>query len=80
MQLSKIDKYDNNTSKEYTVAAKKLTGVKKLHDHVLETRGPIGTDGSHTDHKTFTVPFSSKLRKKKKYKKALAKTSKGKPP
>ena len=38
----------------------------KHHDFYLEKRGPI-----HSESRTFPVPFDEKLRKKKKYKKAL---------
>ena len=43
------------------------------HDHILETRGPISNS-----HRTFKLPFSRKLQKKKKYREAKKiKTSDG---
>ena len=38
------------------------------HDHYLDKRGPLSGE-----HRTFTIPFNKKLRKKKKYKKITEK-------
>ena len=38
------------------------------HDHLLDKRGPHSGE-----HRTFTIPFNKKLRKKKKYKKITEK-------
>ena len=38
------------------------------HDHYLDKRGPLSGE-----HRTFTIPFNKKLRKKKKYKKVTEK-------
>ena len=40
-----------------------LSKAKQTHDHLLDKRGPVTQT-----HRTFTVPFDAKLKKKKKYK------------
>ena len=45
-------------------AKSSLKDAKITHDHLLDKRGPVSEE-----HRTFSVPFDSKLRKKKKYKK-----------
>lgn len=42
-----------------------IADAKQVHDHFLDTRGQVGPH-----HRCFALPFSEKLRKKKKYRKA----------
>ncbi|CAB4057221.1 P4HA [Lepeophtheirus salmonis] len=51
---------------EYQIYKKELDKSIIMHDKLLQLRGPIGKR-----HRTFRVPFSKELRKKKKYKKIL---------
>jgi len=52
-------------SKLKELKQQRLVAIKH-HDFYLEKRGPI-----HAESRTFPVPYDAKLRKKKKYKKAL---------
>ena len=68
--LSNIKKSD---SKEDILRAKyTLKQIKFTHDAWLDKSGPVSKS-----HRTFAIPFDSKLRKKKKFKKVTSKGTVG---
>ena len=71
-----LAKWQNSTEHNFmfSVTAKELKNAKMVHDQLLEKRGPVGRGNFR--HRTFTLPFDAKLRKKKKYKEAKSRASK----
>jgi hypothetical protein len=67
LQTNKAD----DAPEDVQMVFEQLEVAKTVHDHILDKRGPVSND-----HRTFSVPFDKKLRKKKKYREAKAKSSK----